>query len=77
MPHLSFGGLGAVLDLGEKLRFHPYASTGYPLADVRRQATLEGYCYPHVQAIIVAIDQYAEAAIGNREYFLNRPYRIG
>ena len=47
------------------------------LADVRRQATLEGYCYPHVQAIIVAIDQYAEAALGNREYFLNRPYRIG
>ena len=46
-------------------------------ADVRRQATLEGYCYPHVQAIIVAIDQYAEAAPGNREYFLNRPYRIG
>ncbi len=47
------------------------------LADVRRQATREGYCYQHVQAIIVAIDQYAEAALGNREYFLNRPYRIG
>ena len=47
------------------------------LAEVRRQATLEGYCYPHVQAIIVAIDQYAEAALGNREYFLNRPHRIG
>jgi hypothetical protein len=25
------------------------------LTDVRRQATLEGYCYHHVQAIIVAI----------------------
>jgi hypothetical protein len=24
MPHLPFGRLGAVLDLGEKLRFHPY-----------------------------------------------------
>jgi hypothetical protein len=47
------------------------------LADVRREATLEGYCYPHVQAIIVAIDQYAKAALGNRDYFLNRPYRIG
>ncbi|MCA1457051.1 hypothetical protein I6F35_28185 [Bradyrhizobium sp. BRP22] len=47
------------------------------LADVRRQATLEGYCYNHVQPIIVAIDQYAEAALGNREYFLNRPHRIG
>jgi hypothetical protein len=44
---------------------------------VRRQTTLEGYRYQHVQAIIVAIDQYAEAALGNREYFLNRPYRIG
>jgi hypothetical protein len=25
----------------------------------------------------VAIDQYAEAALGNREFFLNRPYGIG
>jgi len=24
-----------------------------------------------------AIDRYAEAATGNREYFLNKPYRIG
>jgi hypothetical protein len=29
--------------------------------------------YQHVQAIIVAIDQYAEAATGNRDFFLNRP----
>ena len=47
------------------------------LADVRRQATLEGYCYQHVQAVIVSIDQYAEVALGNREYFLNKPHRIG
>jgi len=47
------------------------------LADVRHQATREGYCYPHVQAIIVAIDQYAEAALGNRDYFLTRPYQLG
>jgi hypothetical protein len=33
--------------------------------------------YQHVQAIIVAIDQYAEAALGNRDYFLNKPYSIG
>jgi hypothetical protein len=46
-------------------------------AEVRRRATLEGYRYHHVQAIIVAIDQYAEAALGNREYFLNKPHRIG
>jgi hypothetical protein len=29
--------------------------------------------YQHVQAIIVAIDQYAEAATGNRDFFLNKP----
>ena len=32
------------------------------LEETRRLATREGYCYQHVQAIIVAIDQYAEAA---------------
>lgn len=26
------------------------------LADVRHMATMEGYCFQHVQAIIVAID---------------------
>jgi hypothetical protein len=45
--------------------------------NVRHQATREGWCYPHVQAIMVAIDQYAEAATGNRNYFLNKPPRIG
>jgi hypothetical protein len=30
-----------------------------------------------VQAIIVAIDQYAEAATGNRDFFLNKPQSIG
>jgi hypothetical protein len=47
------------------------------LAEVRHRATREGYCYHHVQAIIVAIDQYAETALGNREYFLNRPFSAG
>nr|WP_028344403.1 hypothetical protein [Bradyrhizobium elkanii] len=47
------------------------------LAEVRHLATREGWRYQHVQAIIVAIDQYAEAALGNREFFLNRPYSIG
>jgi hypothetical protein len=36
-----------------------------------------GYCYQHVQAIIVAIDQYAETALGNRGYFSNKPHSIG
>jgi hypothetical protein len=47
------------------------------LAEVRHRACKEGWCYHHVQAIIVSIDQYAEAALGNRNYFLNRPYSIG
>jgi hypothetical protein len=38
--------------------------------------TREGYCY-HVQAITVAIEQYAEKALGNRDYFLNKPYGVG
>ena len=25
----------------------------------------------------MAIDQYAEAALGNRDFFLNKPYSIG
>jgi hypothetical protein len=36
-------------------------------------ATREGWRYQHVQAIIVAIDQYAEAATGNHDFFLNKP----
>ncbi len=47
------------------------------LAEVRLGATREGYCYQLVQAIIVAIDQYAEKALGNREFFLNKPHSIG
>ena len=47
------------------------------LNETRRLATREGWCYPHVQAIMVSIDQYAEAATGNREYFLNKPHSIG
>jgi hypothetical protein len=47
------------------------------LAEVRVRATREGWCYQHVQAIIVSIDQYAETATGNRDYFLNRPHSTG
>ncbi|RZN13000.1 hypothetical protein [Bradyrhizobium sp. Leo121] len=47
------------------------------LAEVRQLATREGWCFHHVQAIIVAIDQYAEAATGNRLFFLNRRHSIG
>ncbi|MHC2251465.1 hypothetical protein ACVILK_001157 [Bradyrhizobium embrapense] len=47
------------------------------LAEVRHRAAREGWCYHHVQALIVSIDQYAEAAFGNREFFLGRPQSIG
>jgi hypothetical protein len=43
------------------------------LEETRRLATREGWRYQHVPAIIVAIDQYAEAATGNRDFFLNKP----
>ena len=45
------------------------------LEETRYLATREGWCHQHVQAIIVAIDQYAEAATGNRDYFFNKPYK--
>ena len=53
------------------------AMTPERLAEVRHLACREGWRYQHVQAIIVAVDQYAEAALGNREFFLNKPYGIG
>lgn len=37
----------------------------------------QGYCYQHVRAITVAIDHYAENALGHRDYFLNKPYSVG
>jgi hypothetical protein len=61
--------------------YDPNAADNAPwikaLAEVRHMATREGWCYQHVQAIIVAIDQYAEKALGNRDYFLNKPHGIG
>jgi len=47
------------------------------LAELRQRAAREGYCFQHVQAMTVAIDQDAEAAPGNRDYFLNKPYGVG
>ena len=47
------------------------------LAKIRDMGVHEGWCYHHVKAILIAIDQYAEAATGNREYFWNRPHSIG
>ena len=65
----------------EPLRWYDPGADNPPwitaLAEVRHRACLEGYCYHHIQAIIVSIDQYAEAATGNRDFFLNRPHSIG
>jgi hypothetical protein len=47
------------------------------LNETRHLAARQGWCYQHVQAIIVAIDQCAEAATGNRSYFLDKPQSIG
>jgi hypothetical protein len=45
------------------------------LAEVRHRACREGWCYQHVQAIIVSIDQYAEAAcaVANAPKWTRRP----
>lgn len=51
------------LAMGEKLKWYDEDDSSPwidALAELRQQATREGYCYPHVQAITVAIDQYAE-----------------
>ena len=64
-----------------EIKFYEHSADNPPwikaLAEVRRLAPREGWCYQHVQAIIVSIDQYAESALGNRDYFLNRPHGIG
>jgi len=44
------------------------------LAEIRK---CEGWCYRHVQAIMLSIDQSAKTAMGNCEYFWNRPHGIG
>ncbi len=67
--------------MGEHLKWYDEKADNSPwihaLAELRQGATREGYRYQHVQAITVAIDQYAEKALGNRDYFLNKPYSIG
>jgi len=40
------------------------------LAELRRFAPREGRCYQHVQAIIVAIDQYAETVLGKPDHLV-------
>lgn len=67
--------------MGEPLKWYDQKADNPPwidaLAELRHRATREGHCALHVQAITIAIDQYAEAALGNRDYFLNKPYGVG
>ena len=67
--------------MAEPLKWHDEKADNSPwidaLAELRQQATREGHCFQHVHAITVAIDQYAEKALGNRDYFLNKPYGVG
>jgi hypothetical protein len=69
------------VSVAEPIKWYDHNADNPPwikaLAEFRHRAGKEGWCYPHVQAIIVSIDQYAEAALGNRNYLLNRPYSIG
>ena len=55
------------------LALHAARGCPYPNAKEppRHHATREGYCYRHVQAIMVCIDPYTEAA-GDHDYLVNR-----
>jgi hypothetical protein len=52
--------------MSEQLKWYDESADNSPwinaLAELRQRATREGYCYQHVQAITVAIDQYGEGA---------------
>jgi hypothetical protein len=65
----------------DQLKWYDEAANNSPwidaLAELRQRAAREGHCFQHVQAITVAIDQYAEKALGNRDFFLNKLYGVG
>jgi hypothetical protein len=71
-----FPSIGLIASASDEVPGYDHNADNPPwikaLADVRRRGTLEGYCCFHVQAIMPAIDQYAESALGNRKYFLNK-----
>jgi hypothetical protein len=72
MPHLPFGGLGAVLDLGEKLRLRPDAAmcdplgVGLGLADERPQtlAQIGGRLFVESVVDLAGIDEILALAAG-------------
>jgi hypothetical protein len=48
---------------------HDHSEFVKAMAQVRRLAPFEGWCSLHVQAIMVSIDQYAEAAMATASSF--------
>ena len=71
----------AELAMRDQLEWYDNEAAASPwlkaLAELRQRVTHEDHCYQHVQAITGAIDLYAEKALGNRDYFLNKPYGVG
>src|SRR5712664_1563259 len=61
-------GRASVVTMREPLQWYDHNADNPPRikarAEVRQLAPREGWCYQHVQAIIVAIDPYAETARG-------------
>lgn len=43
---------------------------------LRRTASRQGHLPEHVATIVAMIDQYAEAALGDRHYFCEQPYIV-
>jgi hypothetical protein len=64
--------------LADELARRPnLAAARETLAGVRRSGPREGWCYRHIQAIVLSIDRYAESASGVREFLgMDRP-RLG
>jgi hypothetical protein len=44
------------------------------LNTLRQEASRQGQFSEHVATIIAMVDQYAEAAMGDRHYFCDQPY---
>ena len=57
------------------LSFRGISTPSLPAQGEQRRSSY--FNIPRGNSIIVSIDQYAEAALGNREYFLNKPHGIG
>ena len=63
--------------MGEPIQWYSDKDDQPPFLKALAEARRMGWCYHHVQATVIAIDQYAEAATDNREFFCNRPHSIG